>query len=299
MSQFDTLMAQNAAEIEAALATLLESTALTGPSAPPDRLVAAMRHGTLEGGKRLRPFLLRQTAVLFGVAPELSIAAATAVELVHCYSLIHDDLPAMDDDDLRRGRPTVHRAYDEATAILAGDALLTLAFGHLAEHGHADTALRARLIVELAAAAGAGGMVGGQMSDIEGETSRLDEVGIARMQAMKTGALIRASVRMGAILGSADNDALGALTEYAEALGRAFQLADDLLDVTASPDAMGKATGKDHAANKQTLVARLGVDAARRHLGDMVHDAITALTRFGPEADMLREAARYVATREN
>jgi farnesyl diphosphate synthase len=299
MSQFDALMAQNAAQIEAALATLLESTALTGPGAPPDRLVAAMRHGTLEGGKRLRPFLVRQASAIFGLAPELSVAAATAVELVHCYSLIHDDLPAMDDDDLRRGRPTVHIAYDEATAILAGDALLTLAFGHLAEHGHTDAAVRARLVVELAAAAGAGGMVGGQMRDIEGETSRLDEVGIARMQAMKTGALIRASVRMGAILGGADNDALGALTEYAEALGRAFQLADDLLDVTASAVAMGKATGKDHAANKQTLVARLGIDAARRHLGDMVHDAITALTRFGPEADVLREAARYVATREN
>jgi farnesyl diphosphate synthase len=259
-----------------------------------------MRHGALEGGKRLRPFLLRETAQIFGIAPEESIAAAVSVELVHCYSLIHDDLPAMDDDDLRRGRPTVHKAFDEATAILAGDALLTLAFGHLADHGTGgNDALAARLVVELAAGAGTGGMVGGQMRDIEAEGSMLNETAIARMQAMKTGALIRASVRMGAILGGAGNDALGHLTAYAEAAGRAFQLADDLLDVTASAEAMGKATGKDADAGKQTLVARIGVDAARRHLGTIVHDAITALTPFGPEADTLREAARYFATREN
>jgi farnesyl diphosphate synthase len=259
-----------------------------------------MRHGALEGGKRLRPFLLRETAQMLGIAAESSIAAAVSVELVHCYSLIHDDLPAMDDDELRRGRPTVHRAFDEATAILAGDALLTLAFGHLAEHGAAgDKALAARLVVELAAGAGSGGMVGGQMADIEGETAGLDEIAIARMQAMKTGALIRAAVRMGAILGGADTEALGHLTAYAEAAGRAFQLADDLLDVTASAEAMGKATGKDAGAGKQTLVARIGVDAARRHLGTIVHDAVTALTPFGPEADTLREAARYFATREN
>jgi farnesyl diphosphate synthase len=296
MASFDQLLQANALEIEAALATLLQTTPLTGPGAPPDRLTAAMRHGTLDGGKRLRPLLLRETARMLGTAAEHTIAAAISVELVHCYSLIHDDLPAMDDDDLRRGRPTVHRAFDDATAILAGDALL--AFGHLAEHGHTDPTIRLRLVTELATAAGAGGMVGGQMADIEGETAHLDEIAIARMQAMKTGALIRASVRMGAIASGADNDALGALTEYAEALGRAFQLADDLLDVTASAEAMGKATGKDSAANKQTLVTRLGVEPARRHLGDMVHDAITALTRFGPEADVLREAARYVATRE-
>jgi farnesyl diphosphate synthase len=236
---------------------------------------------------------------MLGVAPELSLAAATAVELIHCYSLIHDDLPAMDNDDLRRGRPTVHKAYDDATAILAGDALLTLAFAHLGEHGARDPAIRARLVVELAAGAGVGGMVGGQMRDIEGETTPLDRLGIARMQAMKTGALIRAAIRIGAVLAGASRDTLGHLTAYAEAAGRAFQLADDLLDVTASADAMGKATQKDAALNKQTLVSVLGVDAARRHLGDVVHDAITALTPFGPEADTLRAAARYFATREN
>ncbi|MEO8757068.1 MAG: polyprenyl synthetase family protein [Devosia sp.] len=298
-ADFAGRLAANAAEIERALDTLLQAGPLGGPGELPERLIAAMRHGTLNGGKRLRPFLLRETATMLGVAPELSLAPATAVELVHCYSLIHDDLPAMDDDDLRRGRPTVHKAYDDATAILAGDALLTLAFAHLGEHGATDPAIRARLVVELAAGAGAGGMVGGQMRDIDGETNPLDRLGIARMQAMKTGALIRAAIRMGAILAGADRDTLGHLTAYAEAAGRAFQLADDLLDVTASPAAMGKATGKDADLNKQTLVSILGVEAAQRHLGDIVHDAITALTPFGPEATTLREAARYFATREN
>jgi farnesyl diphosphate synthase len=297
---FALRLQQNAAEIERALDTLLGVDRLAGPGQPPDRLIAAMRHGTLEGGKRLRPLLLRESAQMFGIAPEQSLAAAVSVELVHCYSLIHDDLPAMDDDDLRRGRPTVHKAFDDATAILAGDALLTLAFGHLADHGTGgNDALAARLVVELAAGAGTGGMVGGQMADIEGETTGLNELAIARMQAMKTGALIRASVRMGALLGGADTDALGHLTAYAEAAGRAFQLADDLLDVTASTAAMGKTTGKDAGAGKQTLVARIGIDAARRHLGTIVHDAITALTPFGAEADILREGARYFATREN
>jgi farnesyl diphosphate synthase len=299
MSAFAQALGSAAAEIERSLETLLAVPPLTGPGIPPDRLVAAMRHGSLGGGKRLRPFLLIETARLFGTAPELSLPAAVAVELVHCYSLVHDDLPAMDDDDLRRGRPTVHRAFDEATAILAGDALLTLAFAHLAERGATEPALRARLVLELALGAGPGGMVGGQMRDIEGEATPLGDTAIARMQAMKTGALIRAAIRMGAVLGGADRDALGHLTAYAEAAGRAFQLADDLLDVTASAESLGKTTGKDAGRGKQTLVARLGVDAARRHLGDVVHDAITALTLFGPEADTLREAARYFASRPN
>jgi farnesyl diphosphate synthase len=300
MIDFDARLRQNAADIERALDTLLTERQLGGPGEPPQRLIAAMRHGTLEGGKRLRPFLLRETAQMLGKPAEETLATAVCVELVHCYSLIHDDLPAMDDDDLRRGRPTVHRAFDEATAVLAGDALLTLAFGHLAHHGApGDGTVAARLVVELAAGAGAGGMAGGQMADIEGETTRLTDTGIARMQAMKTGALIRAAVRMGAVLGGADTDVLGHLTAYAEAAGRAFQLADDLLDVTASAAAMGKATQKDASHGKQTLVARIGVEGARRHLGTIVHDAITALTPFGPEADTLREAARYVATRES
>jgi len=298
MASFEQRLQQNAAEIERALEILLSAERLTGPDVPPDRLIAAMRHGTLNGGKRIRPFLLRQTAEMLGLAPELTITAAVAVELIHCYSLIHDDLPAMDDDDLRRGQPTVHKAYDDATAILAGDALLTLAFAHLGEHGAEDPSIRTRLVVELAAGAGVGGMVGGQMRDIEGESAPLDRLGIARMQAMKTGALIRASIRMGAILGGADRDALGHLTHYAEAAGRAFQIADDLLDVTASTEAIGKATGKDAGLNKQTLVSMLGVEAAQRHLGEVVHDAITALTPFGLEATTLRETVRYFATRE-
>jgi farnesyl diphosphate synthase len=299
MTEFQDKLALNATEVERALEILLTAERLSGPDLPPDRLIAAMRHGTLNGGKRIRPFLLRETARMLGLAPELTIAPAVAVELIHCYSLVHDDLPAMDDDDLRRGLPTVHKAYDDATAILAGDALLTLAFAHLGEHGAQEPAIRARLVVELAAGAGVGGMVGGQMRDIEGETTPLDRLGIARMQAMKTGALIRAAIRMGAILGGADNDALGHLTHYAEAAGRAFQLADDLLDVTASTEAMGKATRKDAGLNKQTLVSMLGVEAAQRHLGDIVHDAITALTPFGPEATTLRETVRYFATRDN
>ncbi|MEQ1900442.1 MAG: polyprenyl synthetase family protein, partial [Devosia sp.] len=202
MPNFAGRLAENAVEIETALDTLLTAVRLDGPGIASDRLIAAMRHGVLAGGKRLRPLLLRETAAMLGMPAEETLSAALAAELIHCYSLVHDDLPAMDDDDLRRGRPTVHKAFDDATAILAGDALLTLAFSVLAEPvTHPDPAVRIRLVTELASAAGAAGMVGGQMRDIEGETTPLDETGIARMQAMKTGALIRAAIRMGAILG--------------------------------------------------------------------------------------------------
>jgi farnesyl diphosphate synthase len=288
-----------AADIESALDRLLTSDGLAGPGRAPDRLVAAMRHGALGGGKRLRPLLVRQAAGIFGVAPEAALPAGLAVELVHCYSLIHDDLPAMDDDELRRGRPTVHKAFDVATAILAGDALLTQAFAALADPTcHPDPRIRNLLVAELALGAGGGGMVGGQMRDIEGEANPLGASAIELMQAMKTGALIRAAVRMGAILGGATDAALGPLTRFADHAGRAFQLADDLLDATSTAGALGKAAGKDDAAGKQTLVARLGVTAARRRLGDLIHDALTELTPFGPEADGLRETARYFATRE-
>ena len=300
MTSFPDDMAACAADIERALERLLADGGLRGPGTPPERLLAALRHGTLSGGKRLRPLLLRQAARVFGMPAEQSLTAGLAVELLHCYSLVHDDLPAMDDDDLRRGRPTVHRAFDEATAILAGDALLTHSFGLLADSTcHPDPAVRVALVAELAAAAGAAGMVGGQLRDIEGETRSLDEPAISDMQAMKTGALIRAAVRMGAILGGADARALSALTAYAEAAGRAFQLADDILDVTASPEAMGKRTGKDAAMGKQTLVALLGVEAAQARLEMMVADALTALRTFGPKADGLRATARYFATRES
>jgi farnesyl diphosphate synthase len=299
MSEFDDELRACAADVEQALDRLLAVSTLSGPGPAPEGLVAAMRHGALGGGKRLRPLLVRQAAALFGVPAAQSLAAGVAVELVHCYSLVHDDLPAMDDDDLRRGRPTVHKAYGEAAAILAGDALLTHAFGLLAApEAHPDPAVRLRLVGELAAGAGAGGMAGGQARDIAAPAG-LGEAGIATMQAMKTGALIRAAVRIGARLGGAPEPALAALTRFAERAGQAFQLADDLLDATSSAAALGKSAGKDAAAGKQTLVGKIGIEAARRRLGDLVHDGLTELLVFGPEADGLRASARYFATREN
>ncbi|CAN7306481.1 polyprenyl synthetase family protein [Devosia sp. LjRoot3] len=299
MYDFSADSADCARAVEAGLSDFLTGARLSGPGPAADRVVAAMRHGALEGGKRLRPLLVRQAAAIFSLPPSASLLTGLAVEMVHCYSLIHDDLPAMDDDDLRRGRPTVHKAFDEASAILAGDALLTHAFAVLGDAScHADPAVRIRLVTELALGSGAGGMVGGQMRDIEGEKGGFSEGEISIMQAMKTGALIRASVRMGAILGGADPRALSAMTAYAEAAGRAFQLADDILDVTATPEAMGKATGKDAEAGKQTLVSKLGVDGARKVLNDTVNEAILALRTFGPKADGLRATAKYFASRE-
>ena len=297
---FPAALTSAATDTEAALDHLLTTGALHGPGDPPERLVAAMRHGSLNGGKRLRPLLLRQAAEVFGVPPARTVQAGLAVEMIHCYSLVHDDLPAMDNDDLRRDQPTVHRAYDDATAILAGDTLLTHAFGVLAHDSlDADPAVRLRLVAELVAGAGAGGMAGGQMRDIEGETGFLTERAIAQMQAMKTGALIRASVRMGAILGGATDGELAGLTHYAEAAGRAFQLADDILDVVASPEVMGKATGKDAGAGKQTIVARIGLEAAQRQLGEMIHDALSALLPFGERAEGLRATAKFFAERQS
>jgi farnesyl diphosphate synthase len=300
MYDFSADSADCARSIETALSTYLTEPALSGPGPVSQLLVDAMRHGSLEGGKRLRPLLVRQAAAVFSVPAERALRAGMAVEMVHCYSLIHDDLPAMDDDDLRRGRPTVHKAFDEATAILAGDALLTQAFAVLADPAsHSEAETRIRLVTELALGSGTGGMVGGQMRDIEGEKGTFSESEIATMQAMKTGALIRASVRIGALLGGADARALSALTAYAQAAGRAFQLADDILDVTATPEAMGKATGKDQDAGKQTVVSRLGVDGARKMLDATVNEALLALRTFGPKADGLRATARYFATREH
>ena len=297
MPDVPQMLAAFAERLEPALVAVLSGCG-SGAAAPPERLLAAMRYGTLAGGKRLRPFLLVQTAAIFGVAEAAVQTAALALEMVHCYSLIHDDLPAMDDDDLRRGRPTVHRAFDDATAILAGDALLTEAFALLcAPSAHLEPAVRVELIAELAAGAGSSGMVGGQMRDLEGERVALDSAAISLMQGQKTGALIRAAVRMGALLGNADPAGLAALTSFGEAAGRAFQLGDDLLDVTASSDAMGKATGKDGARNKQTLVARLGVAEARRHLDATVDEAVAALSDFGTEADRLRQTALYLGRR--
>ncbi len=300
MYDFDADIADCAASIERALSIHFTAQVLSGPGVAPERIVMAMRHGSLNGGKRLRPLLVRQAAAVFGVAAEHTLTVGMAVEALHCYSLVHDDLPAMDNDDVRRGRPTVHKAFDDATAILAGDGLLTHAFCLLTGPDcHPDANVRIALVAELAQGGGVGGMVGGQMRDIEGETARLTRPEIDQMQAMKTGALIRASVRMGAILGGADARALSALTAYAEAAGRAFQLADDILDLTATAETMGKATGKDVAAGKQTLVGELGIDGARTHLGLITTEALAALRTFGPKADGLRATARFFASREH
>ncbi len=297
---YETERLKYAKTIQQALDQTLTPAHLSGPGKAPEQLVNAMRHGALNGGKRLRPLLVMQAAKIFGIPQNLSLHAALSVELVHCYSLVHDDLPAMDDDDLRRGQPTVHKAYDEATAILAGDTLLAQAFALLAdEQCHQDPQIRSSLVLELAKGAGAGGMAGGQALDLEGEKGGFSMNDISRMQDMKTGALITSSVRMGAILGGADQPQLAALTTYGQAAGRAFQLADDILDITASAEQMGKATGKDAARSKPTLVARIGLDAAKTHLGETIHKALSALLIFGAEADGLRATAIYFAERKN
>jgi farnesyl diphosphate synthase len=262
------------------------------------RLVEAMRYAALGGGKRLRPFLLIESARLFGVAEASALDAAAALECVHCYSLVHDDLPCMDDDDMRRGRPTAHIAFGEATAVLAGDALLTRAFGILSEPGtHPDADVRAALVELLAKAAGVQGMAGGQALDLAAEGQSLGPMDVAKMQAMKTGALFNFACDAGAVLGRADGVARGVLAAYASAFGQAFQLADDLLDARGDAAEMGKAVAKDASRGKATLVALLGIDAARTRLNALIEDAEAALAPFGDKAATLKEAARFVAAR--
>jgi farnesyl diphosphate synthase len=292
-----------AADIEALLDRLLSAAPGPGEIARPQRLLAAMRHAVLGGGKRLRPFLLVEVATLFGAARERALLAGAALECLHGYSLAHDDLPAMDDDDLRRGRPTVHKAFDEATAILAGDALLTFAFDVMARDGlHTDANVRIALVSELARAAGIGGMAGGQMLDLSaegrfGDKHRLAEKEITNLQAMKTGALIRFACRAGAILGQADASAREAVDRYGAAIGQAFQIADDLLDLEGDAQTIGKAANKDAAAGKATLVAALGAAGARTRLAALVAEADAALAPFAAKADILRAAARFIAER--
>ncbi len=311
MTSASTLLAARALTIadatERRLALALADTPLAGERRRPARLLAAMRHGALDGGKRLRPLLVVETAALFGVPLEAAITTAAAVECVHCYSLVHDDLPAMDNDALRRGRPTVHKAYDEATAILAGDALLTLAFDLLAgEDAHADPLVRITLVRALARASGLGGMAGGQMLDLAAEGRfgtdgplALDLAEIRDLQAMKTGALLAVSVEAGALLGQADPAARATLAAYGTALGAAFQIADDLLDVEGTAEAVGKSVRKDQQAGKATLVSALGIPAARALLADLVQDAAAALAPFGDKGEVLAAAARFVAERRN
>ncbi|MBS0534552.1 MAG: polyprenyl synthetase family protein [Proteobacteria bacterium] len=294
-----------AADTEALLERLLGDTPMPGETTRPERLVAAMRHAALGGGKRLRPFLLVESAALFDAPRDGALLAGCALELLHCYSLVHDDLPAMDNDDLRRGRPTVHKAFDEATAILAGDALLTLAFDILSrDEIHADAGVRIALVRELSRAAGLGGMAGGQMLDLsaEGRFSEkraLSESEIVTLQAMKTGALLRFACRAGAILGQADATAAAAVARYGAAIGEAFQIADDLLDVEGDAATLGKAAGKDASAGKATLVAALGIAGARQKLERLIAEADSALAPFGAKADTLRAAARFIAERRN
>jgi farnesyl diphosphate synthase len=297
---FGRLLAARAEAVERELEAILSGKAWPGEIARPPRLLAAMRHAALDGGKRLRPFLVIETARLLGAEGAGALRAGCALELAHCYSLVHDDLPAMDDDDLRRGRPTVHKAFDEATAILAGDGLLTLAFDVIGDAPtDPDPAVRAALVVGLARAAGLGGMAGGQMFDLEAETARepLERAATERMQAMKTGALLHFAVDAGAILGRASAPQRQALGAYGRALGAAFQVADDILDAEGDEAQLGKRAGKDAGRQKATLVALLGVAGAKRVRDDMAAKAEAALARFGPAADVLRAAARFTVHR--
>jgi farnesyl diphosphate synthase len=284
--------------VERRLQALLDGCAVAGS---PERVVAAMRHAALGGGKRLRPFLVVESAALFDVSAEAALDAAAAVECVHCYSLVHDDLPAMDNDDLRRGRPTVHKAFDEWTAILAGDALLTLAFEILARpREHADPAVATALVAALAQAAGAAGTVGGQCLDLEAEKlaspPQPDAAHVQRLQAMKTGALIGFACEAGAILGRAGAEERRALATYGARLGLAFQIADDLLDVEGDAAALGKAVGKDGA--KATLHRASDIATARRRLAALADEAVAALAPFGGKADILRKAVAFTVERK-
>lgn len=262
------------------------------------QLYEAMRHGTLAGGKRLRPFMAIQSAFLFNVDSSRARRVAAAVEFVHCYSLIHDDLPAMDDAALRRGHPTVHKQYDEATAILAGDALLTLAFEVLADaETHEDPRVRCELVRALAFSAGGHGMVGGQMLDLIGETEEFDLGTISRLQRMKTGKLMAFAAESGAILGKAGEPQRKALCNYAYDLGLAFQVTDDILDVEADPQDTGKDTRKDAQAGKATFVSAMGKSQARERAEMLVRQAISHLKIFEGRAHMLAELAEYVLER--
>jgi farnesyl diphosphate synthase len=295
---FETILETRAGAVEELLARLLDDRIQPGEIARPARLLAAMRHGVLNGGKRLRPFLVLESAALFSADEGAALRVAAALECVHCYSLIHDDLPAMDDDDLRRGQPTVHKAFDEANAILAGDSLLTLAFDIIADEATALAAdRRAALVLALARAAGIGGMAGGQALDLEAERSRPDETGIITLQAMKTGSLIRFACEAGAIVAGAPAADRERMAEFGSAIGLAFQLADDLLDLTSDAATMGKATGKDEAAGKATLVGLHGADWARKQLSGLVAQANELLKSYGAGAATLKSAANFVAQR--
>jgi farnesyl diphosphate synthase len=295
-----------AADIEVLLDRLLAAAPVDGELSRPARLIEAMRYASLNGGKRFRPFLVVESSGLFAVPRSNALMAGAALECVHCYSLVHDDLPAMDNDELRRGQPTAHKAFDEATAILAGDGLLTFAFDILSRpQTHADPSVRVELVMALARASGIGGMAGGQMLDLAAEgrfvqnrpVPQLGEQDVRTLQAMKTGALLRFACQAGGILAAAAPPQRAALERYGTAVGQAFQIADDLLDLEGDPALVGKSTGKDAAAGKATMVSVLGVAAAKTRLKALVAEAEQALAPFGAAAAILIEGARFVADR--
>ena len=287
-------LAQIAADIDQEFDSLFQL-----PGDARDRLYAAMRHATIGGGKRLRPLLVTATAALFHVDRKVALRVGTAVEAIHVYSLVHDDLPCMDDDDMRRGKPTVHRAFDDATAVLAGDSLHALAFEILSSsHTHTDPFIRGELVSTLAQASGPEGMAGGQMMDIEAEKSVFDLPTITRLQALKTGALIAASVEMGAILGHIPPEGRTHLRGYARDIGLAFQIADDIMDVEGDPERAGKALQKDAKAGKGTFVSLMGLERAKQQADMLVAQANEHLSSYGAEADLLRAIANYITERD-
>jgi farnesyl diphosphate synthase len=301
-AEFSKRLDQTAEDTEALLAKLLSDATVSDEIVRPKRLIEAMRYSSLGGGKRLRPFLVVESAAVFGVPREAALMAGAALECIHCYSLIHDDLPAMDNSDLRRGRPTLHKAYDDATAILAGDALLTIAFDIITRDAiHKDANVRLLLTRALARASGVGGMAGGQILDLAGEGRFGDRepVDVARLQQMKTGALLRFGCIAGAILGQSSEKEYQALDDYGKALGEAFQIADDLLDVEGDSAALGKPAGADAALGKTTFVTQLGIEGAKQRVRDLLARADAALSVFGNRGDVLRAAARFVAERKN
>lgn len=295
MTDFRDHLAQIAGEFESQLGALLPQ-----PIGLQARIAEAMRYTALGGGKRLRPFFVVQTAQMLGHNAPGIWRAAAALEAVHVYSLVHDDLPCMDDDDVRRGKPTIHKAWDEATAVLTGDALLTIAFEWMADEAtHDDPRVRLELIKDLAVASGHNGMIGGQMIDLTMDSHPATEDTITHLQNLKTGALIHYAVMCGAKLAGADKTQKTALSDYARHIGLIFQITDDLLDVTGDADIMGKAAGKDDSRGKATFVSILGIDGARKRANDLAEQARGALSGFGKAADPLRSAIDLVLSRNN
>jgi len=293
-SELRPALAQIATEIDAEFDMLLAV-----PDDARAQLYLAMRHAAIGGGKRLRPLLLAATAGLFDVEHQLALRVGAAVESIHVYSLIHDDMPCMDDDDLRRGKATVHKEFDEATAVLAGDSLHALAFEILSDPAtHPDPFTRSELIACLARASGPDGMAGGQMMDLAAQDDTFDLQTITRLQALKTGALIAASVEMGAILGRVPPEGRTGLKGYAQDIGLAFQIADDILDVEGDAETVGKAVQKDADAGKGTFVSIMGLDRAKEQADILVNQAIAHLDSFGAKADLLRSVAHYIAQRD-